>query len=149
MSVLSARSIREILPVSPFVERGIIRGRSYGLSIAGYDVRCAQSIALHPGDFTLVSTVEEFRMPNDVLGLVKDKSSWARKGLSVFNTVIEPGWEGFLTMEIVNHGHEELIIVEGDPLAQIIFQWVDEETVGYTGKYNFQPNRPVEALFEV
>lgn len=106
-------------------------------------------MVLTPGDFTLASTIEEFNLPKDVIGFVKDKSSWARKGLSVFNTVIEPGWSGFLTLELVNHGHEDLVITEGDPIAQIIFQWVDEETNGYSGKYQFQKAGPQVAKYEV
>ena len=45
---------------------------------------------MHSGTrFILASAIEEFDVPNNLLGIVHDKSSWARKGLSVFNTVIE------------------------------------------------------------
>jgi dCTP deaminase len=147
--ILSAQSIRAIRPIHPFEERGVIRGRSYGLSAAGYDIRAAEGITLMPGMFALTSSVERFRMPNDVLALVKDKSSWARLGLSVFNTVIEPGWCGFLTLELKNQGSDLLHINSGDPIAQILFERLDEPTErAYDGKYQNQEAGPQRARFE-
>lgn len=97
-----------------------------------------------PGRFCLASAIEEFDMPNDLVGIVHDKSTWARRGLSVFNTVIEPGWKGFLTLELVYHGQDELIIPAGSGIAQVVFH----ETVvpsAYKGKYQNQENEPVAA----
>lgn len=147
--ILSAQSIRALQPVQPFEERGVIRGRSYGLSVAGYDIRVAETLTLMPGQFELASSVERFSMPNDVLALVKDKSSWARLGLSVFNTVIESGWCGFLTLELKNQGINTLRIVSGDPIAQILFERLDEPTEQpYAGKYQDQEAGPQVARFE-
>jgi dCTP deaminase len=129
-------------------------GMSFGLSYAGYDIRIKQDVSISKGGFALASTVEKFTMPNDVVGIVHDKSSLARKGLSVFNTVIEPGWEGYLTLELVNHGYEmvgkrfELQLFAGQPIAQIIFHRLDHPADGYKGKYQNQPDKPVEAIFE-
>ena len=94
--------------------------------------------------FTLASAIEEFDMPDDLLGIVHDKSSWARRGLSVFNTVIEPGWKGFLTLELVFHGNEPVVIQHGSGIAQVIFHQLENSAV-YKGKYNNQPNEPVRA----
>jgi hypothetical protein len=95
--ILSAQSIRKRRPVEPFHERTVSHGKTFGLSAAGYDVRIREAVILRPGDFALASTLERFTMPDDLLARVADKSSWARKGLTVQNTVIEPGWFGFLT----------------------------------------------------
>ena len=84
-------------------------------------------------------------MPTNMLGIVHDKSTWARRGLSVFNTVIEPGWHGFLTLELVYHGNENLLIPAGSGIAQVIFHRTMEEAE-YTGKYANQPDRPVHAI---
>jgi dCTP deaminase len=133
----------------PFSERGVQNGRSYGLSVAGYDIRIKDGLRLYPGEFQLASSVERFKMPTDILGLVKDKSSWARQGISVFNTVIEPGWEGWLTLELVNNSKNEVLIKDGDPIAQVIFQKLDHPAEKpYEGKYHMQEDRPVEARFE-
>ena len=64
--------------ISPFCERGVEGGMSYGLSVAGYDVRIAQDVCLEPGEFSLASTVEKFSMPIDVLAKVADKSKIGR-----------------------------------------------------------------------
>lgn len=145
-------------------------GVSYGLGEAGYDIRIKQDITFLPhrvsgqmrtqvltisgdrivqantswGRFVLASAVEEFDMPAYLAGIVHDKSTWARKGLSVFNTVIEPGWKGFLTLELVYHGSDALHIPAGAGIAQVIFHEV-WEPAEYTGKYQNQEDRPVEA----
>ena len=83
-------------------------------------------------------------MPNNLVGYVKDKSTWARKGLSVFNTVIEPGWSGFLTLELVYHGSTDLLIPAGAGIAQVLFHRI-ERPASYAGKYQGQPDMPVGA----
>lgn len=154
MTVLSAQAIRGILPIHPFHERTVHNGMTFGLSAAGYDVRIAEDITLSanlygPMRFSLASTVEKFLMPDDCLAYVKDKSSWARRGLSVFNTVIEPGWEGLLTLELVYHGMGELHIPSGSPIAQIVFHKLDEATEQpYEGKYQHQRAGAVPAIME-
>lgn len=96
------------------------------------------------GRFALASTVEEFQMPSDLVGIVHDKSTWARYGLSVLNTVIEPGWRGFLTLELVYHGQGRLLIPAGAGIAQVLFHEI-AEPAAYSGKYQGQEDGPVEA----
>lgn len=123
-------------------------GISYGLSEAGYDVRVKQEITLTPEKrFSLASTIERFQMPDNMIGIVHDKSTWARRGLSVFNTVIECGWEGWLTLELAYHGQDDLHIPAGAGIAQVIFHEV-MEPAQYTGKYQGQADQPVSARFE-
>jgi len=120
-------------------------GTSYGLAEAGYDIRIKQDIWLAPDNrFKLASAIEEFQMPTDLVGVVHDKSTWARRGLSVFNTVIEPGWKGFLTLELVYHGSEGIHITAGQGIAQVLFHEI-LETAAYDGKYQNQEDKPVEA----
>ncbi|AYO86095.1 dCTP deaminase [Methylobacterium brachiatum] len=134
--------------VEPFIERTPINGLSGGLSCAGYDIRTKQGMTLGPGRFALLSTIEHFWMPRDVLGRVADKSTWARRGLAVQNTVIEPDWRGWLTVEVSNHNrHQPLIIQAGDPIAQVIFeQMLATPERAYSGRYQDQEDRPVEAI---
>lgn len=148
--------------ITPYVERTVLGGRSYGLSIAGYDIRVGKithsnkrqgdiwSCRLEAGDFALASSVERIKMPNDVIAFVKDKSSWAREGLCVQNTVLEPGWEGFITLELSFHRPQHNVVIrEGDAIAQVIFQRLDEPAEKpYTGKYQNQEDEPVEARSE-
>jgi dCTP deaminase len=146
--MLSAATLRKIRPLEPFLERSVINGKSYGLSIAGYDIRLAQGYCLEPGEFILGSSIEHFMMPRNVLGLVKDKSTWARQGLSVFNTCLEPGWIGYLTLELKNLGNNSIMVCTGDPIAQVLFYFTDEVTDGYSGKYQYQESGPQEARYE-
>jgi dCTP deaminase len=147
--ILSAQSIRKRRPVDPFHERTALNGMTFGLSAAGYDVRIRESVILRPGDFALASTLERFTMPDDLLARVADKSSWARKGLTAQNTVVEPGWEGYLTLELANHGPNTIRIEAGSPIAQILFELLDEPTEQpYAGKYQNQPPEPVAAIEE-
>jgi dCTP deaminase len=145
-------------------------GVSHGLSEAGYDIRIAEDVTFHPhyfgigyphynlimsngdtveeyGLFCLASAIEEFDMPNDLVGVVHDKSTWARQGLSVFNTVIEPGWKGFLTLELVYHGRGILHIPAGAGIAQVLFHQIAEPT-SYDGKYQNQEAGPVQHKLE-
>ncbi len=83
-------------------------------------------------------------MPPYLVGIVHDKSTWARRGLSVFNTVIEPGWRGFLTLELVYHGGDRLHIPAGAGIAQVIFHDL-ASPAAYDGKYQDQADQPVGA----
>lgn len=136
-------------------------GVSHGLAEVGYDIRLKQDIHFHngktlgkvhaidgimsEGHFCLASAIEEFDMPNDLTGIVHDKSTWARKGLSVFNTVIEPGWKGFLTLELVYHGNTELHLPAGTGIAQVVFHKL-AQPAQYSGSYQNQENRPVSSI---
>ena len=124
-------------------------GVSYGLSEAGYDIRIKQEIIFGKGKrkFVLASAIEEFKMPTTLVGIVHDKSTWARKGLSVFNTVIEPGWCGFLTLELVYHGSGSLVIPASSGIAQVVFHETKSMT-NYSGKYQNQSDHPVGAIFK-
>ena len=166
-TLLEAAPIKNMLPT-----KQVAFGMSYGCSEAGYDIRIKQEIRFYPvnpdaefkkfrvmtftndsftnddeGRFTLASAIEEFQMPTHLLGRVCDKSSWARKGLSVFNTVIEPGFKGGLTLELVYHGNTELIIPAGAPIAQVIFEEV-KNPAQYNGKYQGQSSEPTPSKYE-
>ncbi len=171
--IINGRDLIAAAPVKDMVpEKVVAHGMSYGLGEAGYDIRIKQEIRFYPvnrdaefkkfrvmsltdgsftkddeGRFTIASAIEEFQMPTHLLGRVCDKSSWARKGLSVFNTVIEPGWKGFLTLELVYHGNTELIIPAGAPIAQVIFEEV-KNPAQYDGKYQFQSSEPTPSKYE-
>ena len=156
--ILSYQTLKETFPrvVSPFEEeKKIAFGMSYGLSSAGYDVRIDLERYsngkwfIEPGEFFLASTIEYLNIPLDMAAEVKDKSTWARKGLSAFNTFIDPGFNGFLTLELVNNYHNRLELHHGMPIVQIIFHKLDRPTeVGYSGKYQGQAKGPQEAILE-
>jgi dCTP deaminase len=137
--------------IEPFVEKqtrdGVI---SYGLSSFGYDARCsddfkiftnvdnamvdpknfsAQSFVdrktdvcvIPPNSFVLTHTVEYFRIPRDVLVVCLGKSTYARCGLIVNVTPLEPGWEGHVTLEISNTTPLPAKVYANEGLAQFLF----------------------------
>ncbi len=100
------------------------------------------------GRFALGSSVELFQIPTNIVAVIHDKSTWARSKLSVFNTVAEPGWNGYLTFEFVFHGVEEkLIIPAGSGIAQVLFSEL-KTPAAYNGKYQGQEDRPIPAIME-
>jgi dCTP deaminase len=122
---------------------------SFGESHAGYDIRVSGDssvVRLNPGEFKLMVSYEYFNMPDNIMALVKDKSTLARKGISVFNTVIEPGWKGYLTLEVVNQGGSHVNFYVGMPIAQILFFQVEGAAEAYDGKYQDQKQVPIESL---
>jgi dCTP deaminase len=133
---------------------------TYGVGPAEYDVRIAEDMAIEPDEFRLASTIERFTMPNDCPAYVKDKSTWARLGLFVQNTVIECGWSGFLTLELTYHPARRGVngsylprtpinFRRGMPIAQIVFHRLMEPTDSpYAGKYQDQLAGPQPAILE-
>ena len=164
MPVINGKTLLAKAPIRGMASRKLkVHGTSYGLGEAGFDIRIRQEIIFKPGmtmgptievngqlehgRFTLASAIEEFDMPADLVGVVHDKSTWARQGLSVFNTVVEPGFKGGLTLELVFHGNKELIVPAGSGIAQVIFSTLAHDA-WYEGKYNGQSTDPVPARFD-
>ena len=162
--ISNQHELLELAPIKNMVRtKQKSNGVSWGLSEAGYDIRIKQDIHFKPNPFfqtgmdcsvngivtrnskfTLASAIEEFDMPDCLVGIVHDKSTWARKGLSVFNTVIEPGFKGGLTLELVYHGNTELIIPAGSGIAQVLFHKISRPA-RYEGKYQGQSSDPEPA----
>ena len=164
--IINQHELLELAPIKNMVgTKQKEHGVSWGLSEAGYDIRIKQDVVFNgkygnsirqhnedgtrtdkkfAGIFVLASAIEEFDMPDCLVGIVHDKSTWARKGLSVFNTVIEPGWKGFLTLELVYHGNGELYIPAGSGIAQVIFHKTANK-VRYEGRYQNQSDEPTRA----
>ena len=164
MPVINGKTLLAKAPIRGMVSHKLkAHGTSYGLGEAGFDIRIKQEIIFKPGmtmgptievngqlehgRFTLASAIEEFDMPADLVGVVHDKSTWARQGLSVFNTVIESGWKGFLTLELVFHGNKEVVIPAGAGIAQVIFTSLAHDA-SYEGKYQYQADMPVPSVFD-
>ncbi len=155
--------------IDPFeagqVRDGVI---SYGLSSYGYDIRVSNEFKVFtnvnnavvdpkqfdersfvnfdtdvciipPNSFALARTEEYFRIPRDVLVVCVGKSTYARCGLIVNVTPLEPTWEGYLTLEISNTTPLPAKVYGGEGIAQLLFFEGDEEPeiayVDRKGKY--------------
>ncbi len=138
--------------ITPFRSKYLREGLSGGLGPAGYDIALALDphrydegrVTLRAGGFLLAATVERFSMPVDVMGIVHDKSTLARQGIALQNTVIEPGWRGYLTLEITNHSAYAFTLVDKQPIAQVVFHRV-EGAEPYDGSYQDQGAGPQPA----
>lgn len=156
---------QRLLDLSPIIgmeqEKMQAHGVSYGLTESGYDIRVAQDIkfirrnrmhhwteetvTVKLGNFVLASSMEKFDMPIKLMGMVMNKSTWARRGLDAsMTTNIEPGWHGHLTIELLYNGQDDLFIPAGSGICQIIFHELAEARP-YRGKYQNQENKPVPA----
>lgn len=158
--------------IEPFVERQVRDGAiSYGVSSYGYDMRVANQFKIFtnvysaivdpkdfsptsfvdvetdvcivpPNSFALARSVEYFRIPRNVLTLCVGKSTYARTGIITNVTPFEPGWEGFVTLEISNTTPLPAKIYANEGIAQVIFFEGDEPCeVSYAdrkGKYQGQ-----------
>jgi dCTP deaminase len=103
-------------------------------------------LLLHPGALVLIPTLEWVTLPEDVMGAVTARSTWAREGLSIATaTLIEPGYQGIVTLELANLGEIPIALYPGLEIAQISFI----KTVGDTrrphadGQFNlsFEPRQ--------
>lgn len=120
---------------------------SYGLSSAGYDVRIAEDIWLWPFYGRLASTIEHFNIPDNVLAEIADKSSWIRRFVILGNSKAEPGWRGYLTLELMRWLPWPIRIRAGTPIAHIVFHKLDKPTdQPYVGKYQDAPRGAQKAI---
>ena len=144
---------------------------SYGVSSYGYDVRCSNEFkvftnihsaivdpksfdeksfvditsdicVIPPNSFALARTVEYFKIPRNVLTICLGKSTYARCGIIVNVTPLEPEWEGHVTLEFSNTTNLPAKIYAGEGVAQMLFFESDEDCdVSYKdrgGKYQGQ-----------
>jgi dCTP deaminase len=144
---------------------------SFGVSSYGYDMRVADEFRIFtnvhsaivdpknftadslvdfkgdvcivpPNSFALARSIEYFRIPRNVLTITVGKSTYARCGVITNVTPFEPGWEGYVTLEISNTTPLPAKIYANEGIAQVLFFEADEECeISYadkSGKYQGQ-----------
>ena len=165
--------------IEPFEERQVRAGVvSYGLSSYGYDIRVADefkvftnvnnalidpknfdprsfvdiksdTVIVPPNSFALARTVEYFRIPRDVLTVCLGKSTYARCGIIVNVTPLEPEWEGHVTLEFsnttplpakiyANEGACQFLFLEGDQPCEVSYR---DRSGKYQGQKGVTPPR--------
>jgi len=146
--IINRHALLEAAPIKGMLQtKERFQGYSHGLTECGYDIRIAQDVTMFLGRrFVLAHALEEFDVPDFLMGRVLNKSTWARRGIDAsMTTNIEPGWKGFLTLELRYSGILPIHIPKGVGIAQVIFERIAEPTA-YVGKYQNQENRPVKAI---
>ena len=144
-------ALLKLEPVSPMYHTKMKHeesGTSYGLTECGYDIRIAEDVWMFLGNrFRLSFSLEKFRMPHHLMGRVLNKSTWARRGIDAsMTTNIEPGWCGFLTIELRYSGVLPIKIPAGSGIAQVIFHYCSVPAA-YNGKYQHQGAEPTPSIF--
>ena len=143
--------------IRPFQPQQIKKNNiSYGLSSYGYDIRIADEFKIFrgsgkdvidpknigpdlfedfkgntciipPNSFVLAMSLEYFKIPSNVLALCTGKSTYARIGVIVNVTPLEPSWEGHLTIEISNTSPSSVKIYANEGIGQVVFFESDEQ----------------------
>ena len=91
-----------------------------------FELPFGAELLLHPGALALVPTLEWVKMPLNLMGEVTARSTWAREGLSIATaTLIEPEYEGIVTLELANLGQVPIALYPGLNIAQIAFSRVE------------------------
>ena len=160
--------------ISPFVSKQIRKGRiSFGLSSYGYDARVSNDFKIFtnvnsavvdpknfrkesfvtkrskvcvipPNSFALARTIEYFKIPENVMVICLGKSTYARCGIIVNVTPLEPGWEGFVTLEFsnttplpakiyANEGAAQFIFLKGNEKPELTYADRNGKYMGQTG----------------
>lgn len=95
-----------------------------------------------PNSYILGRSLEYFRIPRDVIAICQGKSTYARSGVIVNVTPLEPEWEGFVTLSLVNAAPVPVKVYSGEGIGQVVFIRAENECrVSYAdrkGKYQAQ-----------
>ena len=158
--------------IDPFAKNRVRKGKiSHGVSSYGYDFRLAdefkvpniagcksldpkransmrfldhkgRSCCIPANSFVLGRSLEYFRIPRDVLVICQGKSTYARCGVIVNVTPLEPEWEGFITISLINATQVPVKVYSGEGIAQAVFVRSESDcAVSYgdrKGKYQVQ-----------
>ena len=158
--------------IEPFADQRKRAGKiSFGASSYGYDFRLSDEYKLPdfsnaknldpkgmdkipfkdfkgraclipPNSFVLGRSLEYFRIPRDVIVICQGKSTYARSGVIVNVTPLEPEWEGYITLALVNAAPVPARIYSGEGIAQLLFFRAETECkISYAdrkGKYQAQ-----------
>ena len=160
--------------ISPYEDKQVRDGKiSYGLSSFGYDARVSDEFKIFtnvnseivdpknfkptnfvtknvpecvipPNSFALARTVERFKIPKDIMVICLGKSTYARCGIIVNVTPLEPGWEGHVTLEFsnttplpakiyANEGVAQFIFLKGNEIPEVTYADRKGKYMGQTG----------------
>jgi dCTP deaminase len=168
------KMVKDYSMISPFEEKQVRGDKiSFGVSSYGYDARVSNEFKIFtnvnseivdpknfkpsnfvtkksteciipPNSFVLASTIEYFKIPKDILVICLGKSTYARCGIIVNVTPLEPGWEGHVTLEFsnttplpakiyANEGIAQLIFLKGNETPEITYAERNGKYMGQTG----------------
>lgn len=92
----------------------------------GCAVAEGDAFVLHPGEFALGTTFERVALPDNIVGRLEGKSTLGRLGLMIHSTAgyVDPGWDGYLTLELANVSNLPILLYPGMKIGQISFTYM-------------------------
>lgn len=149
MTVLSNQQIEDLIDVDNLFDnydKTCIGPASYELRIGSalslsdnksYKIDLGVEFAIKPNSHLLLGTIEKIRMPKNIVGTMFLKSKFGRGGFIPWGQgLVDPGYEGNLTVSLINFSLHPRIFVGGEKLCHIIFQRLDHDTnKPYNGVY--------------
>ena len=141
--MLPDKKIREEILIEPFNEKSLqpagydLRvGREATVSGRLVDVKGEGKVVIPPKEYALILTLERIKLPDDVMGDMKLRSSLAREGLLGSLAWVDPGWDGNLTLAVFNSSDNEIELAYGERFVQIAFIRLEEPARNpYRGSY--------------
>lgn len=105
-----------------------------------YETIIADHFTLLPGHFVLATTMEYFKLPNDLTAFVEGRSSIGRLGVFIQNAGwVDPGFEGEITLELYNASQYAIELIAGTRVGQLVFARMGQAAqLPYAGKYQGQ-----------
>lgn len=134
--ILSSQSIQALLSIQP--ENGGLVIRPYAQESqqpASYDLRASEPVVINKNMMTLLASKEWVELPVGIAATLRCRSSYARRGVFISGGFVDPGFRGHLTLCLYNCGAENVSVLEGDRIVQMVFQQVDMPGDGYSGRY--------------
>ncbi|OYT25858.1 MAG: dCTP deaminase [Candidatus Altiarchaeales archaeon ex4484_96] len=91
--------------------------------------------SLNPGEYVLIETIEKVNMPANLAARILPRSTIFRCGAALYTALVDPGYQGTLTMGLKNHSNASFRIQRKAKIAQIVFENVQGKTKKYDGRY--------------
>ncbi len=130
--LLSAKEIRDRVRLGNLI---IEPFREASIQPASYDLAIKKGARIPSKAMRLVASIERVEIPFDVAGIIRTRSSYARKGLILGGGIVDPGFRGNLTLCLTNVGDEEIVLEHGEQTVQMLFLLVRSPAEKYEGRY--------------
>lgn len=130
--------------ICPF-DNALLGSASYDLTVQDIildkDGNKTKSYTLKPGESVFISTIQKVKIPNNLIGIIENKTSRIRQGLEVLATPHQPGIETRIFIKVSNSSIDSITLENGEVIAQIYFETIEGLVdIPYNGAFNQEDN---------
>jgi dCTP deaminase len=112
--------------------------------------KCDDVMVVNGKEQVLLTTIETIELPDDIVGMVELRSTWARHGLSMPPTIIDAGFKGTVTLEVINNAPYKIALRPHVRFAHVIFVKTSSRVEkSYSGKYMGQKGIKLPKVMEL